>query len=573
MTPDPNTPKRLATEPDDDRLAALVRATAEDWTLPPQRLDAQTWRNRVATTGAGRRGWLARFGVPVSAAVVITLVAAFGAVWLSAPRPGPIAGASPSPSGTSATPTSGPTASSAPKVVVNGALPDPATVLVRAGEGYRLADLSTGALGPRVFGTHTGPTAVVARPGGGWLCVCSDWAGLDSGSPARVVVKLAMAGPTGPLEAEAPVRVIDGRADPGQPAAAQMQLVDARATFSRDGRFAFLGWAAREGAEGWKVGVDVIDVAAGRVIGSSGLPALPSATPDGLPVTRIAPEVDLATSGVAALVSDFWYVADDRNPSPSGIDHWSASFDGSLITGFKAASSTATASCIELAHGIVQTSAWWALCSTDGTMRFDRFDVDGTLIGSPPLPTFDGMQGPLLDEAGANLYIWGPVAKTLTRIDLASGSISSVAAKTAMTDSDPVLDLARAFGRWIAPPVAAKVVVDPGLVLSPDGKRLYALAADVGNGETVASQGVFVFDVATLEQVDHWPPAADLTSIAISPDGAWLYAAGQPGFDAGGVATGDPASITVYATADGSVRLSAGRLDYEGLSFVGPVLP
>jgi DNA-binding beta-propeller fold protein YncE len=169
--------------------------------------------------------------------------------------------------------------------------------------------------------------------------------------------------------------------------------------------------------------------------------------------------------------------------------------------------------------------------------------------------------------------MWGLVGKTLTRIDITSGTVSSVTAKVAATSTDPVADLAHAIGRWIAPPVAAKIFVDPGLVLSPDGTRIFALAADPGNGEAVSSQGVFVFDAATLEQVAHWPPTADLTSIAISPDGAWLYAAGQPGFDAAGKATGDPSSITVYATSDGSVRLTAGRLGYEGLSFTAPVLP
>ena len=213
------------------------------------------------------------------------------------------------------------------------------------------------------------------------------------------------------------------------------------------------------------------------------------------------------------------------------------------------------------------------VCSTNGTARFDRVGVDGTLVGSTPLPPYDGLGAPLVDPSGKDLYMWSPVGKTLTRIDIASGTVSSVTAKIAATTADPVADLAHAIGRWIAPPVAAKVFVDPGLVLSPDGTRIFALAADTGNGEAVSSQGVFVFDAATLEQVAHWPPTADLTSIAISPDGAWLYAAGQPGFDAAGKATGDPASITVYSTTDGSVRLTAGRLGYETISFTGPVLP
>src|SRR5512144_1446237 len=82
---------------DDDQLGALVRARVEDWRMPPQRLDQPTWRDRVgARSTARRRGWLARLGRPAGAAVLATVVVAFVAVWLTAPRAtGPIAGASP----------------------------------------------------------------------------------------------------------------------------------------------------------------------------------------------------------------------------------------------------------------------------------------------------------------------------------------------------------------------------------------------------------------------------------------------------------------------------------------------
>jgi hypothetical protein len=95
----------------------------------------------------------------------------------------------------------------------------------------------------------------------------------------------------------------------------------------------------------------------------------------------------------------------------------------------------------------------------------------------------------------------------------------------------------------------------------------------MSNGEANGSRGVFVFDATTLEQIGHWQPTADLTSIAISPDGASLYAAGQPGYDATGVASRDAASITVFATADGTVRLTAPRLGTEQVTFPGPMLP
>lgn len=572
MTPDPDLTKRPATEPDDDALAALVRATAADWTLPPQRLDAATWRERVATNRAGRRGWLPRLAAPLSTAIVITVVAAFAAVWLSSPRSGPIAGASPNPTGAPTT-SAGPSASTPPKVVLNGPLPDPATVLVQGGGAYRLADLATGDLGPRVFGVYSGPTAVAARPGGGWLCVCSDWAESGPSGPARIIVKLAVAGPTGLLETETVVRDMVGRADPGLPVAAQTQVVDAQASVSDDGRYVFLGWAVREGADGWKLGIDVIDVAKGRVIGSSGLPTLPSTTADGQPTTRIAPEIDLAASGGAVLVSDFWFVNEDRNPPPSGVDRWSASFDGTTVAEFSPAGSTPGDACVVVARGVGDASTSWALCSTDGRLRFDRIGRDGTTIGSTDLPVSDGLPGAQVDSSGGQLYVWGPVARTLARVDIASGAVTSVTATTAASTEGPLSRLAAALGRWIAPPALAKVMLEPAVAISPDGARIYALGADVLSGEAIASLGVYAFDATTMTQVGHWQPVADFTSIAVSPDGAWLYAAGEPLFDAGGSASLDAASITVYATADGTVRLTAGSLGNDPISFTTPVLP
>ncbi len=533
MTPDPASSKRAVSKLDDDALAGLVRATAEAWILPPQRLDAASWRDRAGASRARRRSWLPRLAAPVSAAIGVTVVVAFAAVWLNTPHPGQIAGASPSPSGAPAT-APGPSESTPPNAAVNDPLAKPTTVLVRAGEAYKLADLTSGSFSAGVFGAFNGPATVIARPGGGWLCVCSD-GGSGPGLPAHLTVTLALAGPTGLRESETPVRQLDGRADPGLPSPAQEQLVDAHATVSRDGRFAFLGWAVREGTTGWQLGVDVIDVAAARVVSSIGIPKLPSTTAAGQPTTRLAPAVDLAASGGRVLVSDFWFVNEDLNPSPSGVDHWEASFDGTTVSGLSPAGSTSGDACVETASGVVDASTWWVLCSNpDGRLRFDRFDRDGATIGSTDLPASDGLPAAQLDSRGEHLFVWGPVARALTRIDVATGLVSTVTATAAAETNDPLTDLATALGRWIAPTALAKVMLDPALAISPDGTRVYALGVDMHSGEAVSSLGIFVFDTATMAQVGHWQPAADLTSIALSPDGAWLYAAGQPLFDAAG---------------------------------------
>ena len=121
----------------------------------------------------------------------------------------------------------------------------------------------------------------------------------------------------------------------------------------------------------------------------------------------------------------------------------------------------------------------------------------------------------------------------------------------------------------MAPPVAAKIFLEPALVASPDGSRIYGLGIEAPIGESGgASRGVYVFDASSLDPLGHWAPTADLVSLAISPDGQFVYAAGQAGVDATGASAPYQASITVYATADGSVRLIAGALG-DGLVFPG----
>jgi hypothetical protein len=126
-------------------------------------------------------------------------------------------------------------------------------------------------------------------------------------------------------------------------------------------------------------------------------------------------------------------------------------------------------------------------------------------------------------------------------------------------------------GCWLAPPVAAKVLLQPGLVISPDGKRIYAIGIDLTGSGAIGSHGIFAFDEGTLAQIEHWATTVDFDSLAISADGRFLYAAGAFGVDATGALVPDEASITVYDTTDGSVRPIAGDLGGTPLQFPGPI--
>ena len=123
---------------DDAALAALVRDVADDWHLPPQRLDAVTWRDRAGRgyrAGGGGAGvrWTGRLFGAAAVAVVATVSLWFAAVWLTAPpsdRGSASASGSPSPtpgaSGTSPLTSTVPAPSPLPELVRNGDLPTPA---------------------------------------------------------------------------------------------------------------------------------------------------------------------------------------------------------------------------------------------------------------------------------------------------------------------------------------------------------------------------------------------------------------------------------------------------------------
>jgi hypothetical protein len=576
MTRDPDRHNSAPAVPDDERLAQLVRTTTEGWTMPPQRLDQPTWRDRVDSPVGGRhrRSWLSRLAAPLTTAVVGTVVVAFVAVWLTTPRTGPIAGASPSAGagtpGASAAPSDG----LLPSLLVNGALPDPSSVLVEAGPAYRIVDLATGTSKP-IFvpmGVQPGWTTVVARPNGGWVCICSSFVASSNGRPTKMDVTLQATDAAGRTQSADVIRSIVGHEDMGLGVAAQPELLDMNASGSPDGRYVFVGWSAKEGANGWTAGFDVVDTDTAKVVASVTLPIAEPGEADGQVTTRIAPKVELAPAGDAILVSDFWFVATDSSVVPSGNDHWTASFRDGAIGSLVPQPAASGDRCAEFDRGLVDANSTYVLCTEPGgSSKVERTGVDGTSIYSHDVPSLDPRaegRAPVI-RRGSLLYLWDPIRLRLSRIDLATGEVASTTATAAMSAGDGLTALGLEVGHWLAPPALAKTRVEPSMVASPDGARIYALGVDPLNGETGASRGVFVFDATTLDQVDHWAPTADLVSLAINSDGEFVYVAGDSGRTATGVASEDEASITVYATADGSVRLIAGRLGSDSVFFPG----
>ena len=581
MTRETDHPASSPAAPDDDTLATLVRAVVDDWRLPPQRLDQPTWRDRVGDRhGRRQRGWIARLAGPAAAAIVGTVVVAFVAVWLTAPRTSPgIVAASPGATGSAPNRTSSPrpTASGLPGVLLYGALPDPARVMVLAGDTYRVADLATGTLGGPSIGAHSGPTTLVPGPDG-WSCICGDWTDSSAGRPSGLDLTLVSVKADGTPGSTTPLRMVRGEIDPTVAEASQPAIVDAGAVGSADGRYAFVGWSARQGAAGWTAGIDVVDVVNAKVLSSTPLALTEPAGAGGRPTTRIAPTIALSPSGDAVLVSSFWYVADDAAVPPSGTDHLAASFDGRTLGPLSPAGSTAGDLCAESNAGLIDPTRYYVVCSTpDARLLIKRTATDGTAIDETPIP--GGSTGletsSLVVRQGDQLFVWNPVMTRLVRFDLRTGVVDS-ATGTALAPTtspgDAIAALGRQLGRWLAPPVAAKVLLEPALVISPDGKRIYGLGIDpLGVDGNIGSRGIYAFDTESFTPIAHWTTTVDLDSLAISPDGRFVYAAGLAGVDSSGRAVSNEASITVYDTTDGTVRLVAGKLGVGGLLFPGPL--
>jgi hypothetical protein len=576
MDPTPDRSTQGPATPDDEELGALVRAVVDDWHLPPQRLDQPTWRDRVEGRSArsrARHGWLVRLGAPAVTAIAVTVIVAFGAVWLTA-RPTDTRIAKPAPSATStasgstSSPTAGP--SVLPALFVDGELPDPSRVMVRNNAWYQVADLATGRLGQVATHSYDGPTTFFPRPGGGWICVCGDWVAFSGNRPTGVDVVLETSDATGVPGSRTRIRSIRGDEDPGTGGTAQPELADVRASGSADGRLAFVGWSVRHGADGWSGGIDVVDLGAASVISSTLLDFDEPAGADGQPSTRIAPVATLSPAGDAVLVASLWYADNGLAISPS---------DGRMIGSLKPAGASPSERCVEVDRGLIDATRFYALCWTqDGHFVVERSRADGTAIDRTPVPGMSaGLDGGTnVVRQGDAVFLWDAHATTLSRFDLATAAVETAKATAALPSGGPldaVAALGRRLGRWIAPPVLAKTYLDPGIVASPDGTRIYAVGIESSAGhDEDGSRGVFVFDAVTLETVDHWLPTADFVSLAVSGDGRFLYAAGQPDRDAAGNDVRTGASITVFDTRDGSVRLIAGQLDHSFLTFPSPVV-
>ena len=543
---------------DDAALGDLVRDVAKGWSLPPQRLDVPTWRDRVggghrAGDGGSRLRRTRRLVGAAAVAVVATVSLSIGIVWLMAPHGdhGSVS-TSPSPSGSSTPVPSGsavPAVSAMPKLFRIGNLPTPSRIMVQTGRGFHIADLATGTVEPVIIEKGHGLAVLLARPGGGWVCVCG-----DGQNVIRLSLKTVDA--NGVVGSPKPIRDIVGAADPSASSDLQPRLAEVSATASPDGRFALVGWIRRDGAAGWRIGADIIALDTLATVGSTELLLNEPVVLGGQPRTRFAPLVRLSLAGDRILLASQWFVGDTGPSSPNaGTDHWLASFDGRTIGALADAGTTTGDVCFEFDSGLIAGSptadaAYYAACwSPDGPLLVNRIAANGRVASTTEFPgALAGVdRGTLVPPSDEAFFSWNPFDTVLSRLDLRSGKLS-----VGQPQRPNPKGLSNALGDLI--------------VVSADGTRVYTLGIVSPDGSQ-DSGGVFAFDASTLAPIGHWAPHADLSSIAVSDDGRHLYAAADGGVNAAGKPAPEfGASITAYDTSDGSVALIAGRLGWRDLT-------
>jgi hypothetical protein len=577
MTRDPH-----ANGYDDAAIERLVRDVASGWTMPPVRLDAPAWRDRVRNSRTRRLavagGWLGRLGQAATAAVVLTVVGAMIAVVLTRPPLEP--GKSPQPSSSAApSPTGGAQATPLPKIRVTGSEPNPTAVVVRNEQGdFSRVDLATGSIDGPLTGKSS-YSQLLFQDGGSMVCLCVAESGSIGGMPTNNAVTLDRYDSRGKLTSSTPIDSFSGDPDPRDegvfiPERPAHVLTDI--SYSADGRYGFVGWSVRAHPV-WHSGSVVVDVQDGSIVSRLTVPDATTGEGESRRVA-LAPRVVGSIGSARFLIARGWY---EWTPPASQEaiytfenNVYTASFRDGTFADLAAVPNASDCGNTVNRAGALPDGGFWLACTRGGAQLavVRRLAADGSLLGDVRVTGGEGVDADptAVSADGSTLFVWDPAGATLTRVNLADGTKTSRNGIAAVEEG-PL----SALGHWLAPTTAAKSFLRGALVISPDGSRVYAIGVKEGVDarEMGGSAGVFVFDATTLEPGGIWQPTADYISLAVSADGRSVYAAGLPGVDAAGRAKlRQQASITVFDTADGSIRLIAGELGGDALSFISATL-
>jgi DNA-binding beta-propeller fold protein YncE len=566
---------------DDGTIEQLIRDVASSWTMPAVRLDAPSWRDRVrsprARRIAGVRGWFGRAGRAATGAVALTVVATLVAVLITRPPAGPGKSAAPTGRGSTPVPSSA-AATTLPKLLLHGGAPVPASVLLAIEEGdFARIDLTTGtSSAPLTNGAYG--SAILPSADGTFVCLCAQLSDNVHARPTNAQINLDHYDASGQRTTTTPVLTLNGDPDPRDGALPELPphlTFDLR--FSPDGRLGFIGWSVRKHPV-WQSGVVVIDLADGHEVSRVDL----ADDTTGNAATRrvvTAPRLFATASNGAAVIAREWYSWSP--PESEGLNYRqeTAVFGATLDAG-ELADVTPLVSAEGCGERVIRAGTnseggSWIACLRTATNAIvvRRLDPSGSALGDTAFQGPSGIDGDMvaLGPDKRALYAWNPLTATLARIDLATGESTEARGPVAAAERSPLADI----GAWLAPTAAAKSFLYGGLVVSSDGTRVYAAGVPTGDEHEVSgSSGIFVFDAETMASLGRWEPTSDVISLAVSPDGRFVYAAGMPRVRADGQSQpAQQASLTVFDSLDGSPRLIAGELGGKFLNFVAPTLP
>jgi hypothetical protein len=608
---EPGGPGPMPAVAEDPEVAALVRAAAAAWTMPPRTIGADPWRERVR---AGGRRRVARMLVATAAAIAAVFVVAVGAAVLLSPPTADVTGPSAPPSdaavGPSATsgPTTepgspspnasvstGPAATPLPAYVSFGPPPVGLTVAGTVDGGWRVIDMATGASSDPIAIPYLSGNRVFALADGTYLCACVVVSPGDLATRIEVVVRRYDA--AGRPGAEVARLAYAGTA--GAPGDDDGTPVAIDATLSAGGVTLAVGWSTWDGSS-WHAGVDAVDITTGAVAHGEELPVLPGtvdatvdlpsrwdgyAESDG-PLVAWPPTAWISPDGERMVLRRALSAAG----APVRVEWWSADGPGSTSADATAplggSSVPDEAPC---AQGDSGYAGWTApavfslLCVTPTRADVLRFDPMGGALGGVDLAAESAVSvwplvGPAVADVGTGtLYLWDPFSSRVAAIDTVGGRVARSATvawgpAAAAEDAEPIGSFVRGLLRSLVPRAAAKVLLGPAMALAPDGGTLYLLGTTAAAIEAPDSRstGIAVVDAATFAVRDRWAPPADLTSIVVSADGRHVVAAGMPGVDATGADAPWEASLAVWDAATGRLVAIAGRLGGSWIEVAQP---
>lgn len=525
------------------------------------------------------KGWRSRSGSVVALGLVgfIVVGLVLGTGLGGGPRQPEEAAVAPSSLATrSPRPTNRPTPTRIPRPtplpsleIVGGRIPTEERLV----NGFQVLDLATGTLRPVSSGAD-GPYIQV--PGGGFVCACTV---LDPTlAPGAMTLRFRRIGADGTIVVNRRIlRFDDAEAVPNM-----TEGWGSTAALAADGRSLYVLSAIRDAAN-WTIRLQVVDTATGKLLANlkiqmvpmdlaeprpSGVTA-PDATPDGV---YIWPNwVAVSGDGRAAFVS--------VNGAEVRGDVWT----GRNLEWMVPIEAGGLGSPVPLAASDVIAQAQWCVsrpvfmgsilgqvCThADGStepLLIRRVTASAEVLEPVPLfaSSFDGRTpiATAADQGRGALLVWDAGKHLLARVDLESGvAESSEVPETMLRSEERMLEPSRGY-----------LGVDPGIVLSPDGARIYALGIGRGESEMGVSTGIWVFDADTLELLDRFEPRALLSSLAVSDDGSFVYATSPANFDSKGNQRYNwPASLTVYDAATGEIEVVYGAVDPTAwVSFAQP---